>query len=1749
MTTSTRRIWAGLRGGLAKTLATAVVLLGTCSLAVAQGGAEGTTPPFLKPGLPAGTYPLSGFDSVNLFNGNLNFHLPLMDVAGRGGARIPVMKKIEARWRVVTDVPCSPCSPAFYPTYNWWTGYTVGYGPGTMEGRPSTFGTKFCTFGEEIPDKSLLRLTFTTSDGTEYELRDQLTDGAPQPIPDYPNCPNYPWFDRGTVFVTADGSSATFFSCAPDGTPIPLHDSDPVIPSGFLLVRDGTRYRIDGSLVTWMQDRNGNRITFFYEHTDWQGNPDGRVTRIIDSLNRQVTISYDVPAGAPFGTCDEISFQGFGEDNRKVRVSKDLMSNVLRSGFVIRTYHDLFPNFSGSSYTPFDESVTSAVWLPDGRSYKFYYNDYGELSRVVLPTGGAVEYDWGEGMINALTGGYTGRGGIYRRVLERRVYPNGASGVSFASKETYSVPETYVNGDLGPPPNVGYVVVKQFDSNLNLLTASNHYFNGSAVYNPNEDNNGVGFYWPWNNGKEYKTEALDTDGSTVLQRVEHTFDQTAPPWWNPSGCTECIPPTNNPRITQTLTTWVQTNQVAKQSYSYDQYNNKTVIQEFDYGTGSPPANPKRRTEIDYVIIGETNEIDYTGSSIATNVNTLPYLRSLPKEQRVYAVSATGSTTLAAQTHFYYDAAALMARPSITGWQSPVTTARGNLTSTTRWLNTGGSITTSMLYDIAGNAVSVTDARNNSTSFDFSDRFGTPDDDSRLNDQNPVELTGGLHTYAFTTKITNAMTHELYIQFDYYVGKPINSEDTNGMVTSVSYDDSLDRPTEVILGRVTGDPTSPQRRRTRYTYNDTSRLITTESDQTALQDAALKTEILYDGLGRPVDSRQYAPEGVIHATQSFDAIGRVSQTPNPYIATSEATYGTTVTSYDALGRVKRVETFNGSGASTGAVTTDYSESRVLVTDQAGKQRISKTDGLGRLTDVWEIRSADTVTGTEPVTFPNHPEVAAGYRTKYSYDALDDLTQVKQQIGTTGTTQTRTFVYDGLKRLTSAFNPESGSVSYTYDENSNLKTKLDARSITTTYAYDTLNRVTSRTYTNDPQNTPAVAYKYDGQSLPTNAPGTSLFDRGFSTGRLVAVTYGGTSAGNYTGYDRLGRANVSVQQSDSQNYRFTYEYDLASEMTSEVYPSGRTIANAYDVAGRLTSVDGQKTGESNKTYASQFSYAAHGAVAAMQLGNGKWEHTTFNSRLQPIQIGLGTSATDSSLLMLDYGYGPTSNNNGNVITQKITAPGLTLNQCYGYDSLNRLATAEERSGSNCTGTLQWKQAFSYDRYANRNFDVANTTANVLGPNPTISQTTNRFTSGQSYGYDGAGNLTSEPATSANGIVYDAENRQTQYTKTQQATNFYSYDGDGHRVKKIDSSGTTVFVYNVGGQLIAEYTSGPPTGSGTSYLTSDHLGSTRVVMKPDGSVARHDCLPFGEEISSTIGGRGSVAGYGALDSTRQRFTQKERDNESGLDYFLARYYSSAQGRFTSVDPHNPILDSEGKKEFTRYLSEPRNWNHYVYCWNNPLKFVDPTGQLSVPIAGLAAAVAEEEQRRQQQQRAVLIVGDAGLLDHNVGNNFVRAAETRAGELRQAGYTVNIERASTVGEFNEALTTNGTIDRVEYFGHGRSDMLFVGQGSGAETNIDASNISELDNRNLSPGATAVLNSCNSALGGEQSIGARMANELQRPTTGYDTTLSFSSNRNVHPGTRRHPSSGSTYMVPDRRDRAGRPDYRRSEITLRPGR
>jgi len=122
--------------------------------------------------------------------------------------------------------------------------------------------------------------------------------------------------------------------------------------------------------------------------------------------------------------------------------------------------------------------------------------------------------------------------------------------------------------------------------------------------------------------------------------------------------------------------------------------------------------------------------------------------------------------------------------------------------------------------------------------------------------------------------------------------------------------------------------------------------------------------------------------------------------------------------------------------------------------------------------------------------------------------------------------------------------------------------------------------------------------------------------------------------------------------------------------------------------------------------------------------------------------------------------------------------------------------------------------------------------------------------------------------------------------------------------------------------------PPVSVVEYYHLDALGSVRVVTDDIGQViARHDFLPFGEEWPSSTNAK-----------QKKLFTGHERDADTGLDYFGARYYRPQVGRFTTIDPAMTLDEN---------LVDPQRWNRYAYVLNNPLKYTDPDGKFPVAVA----------------------------------------------------------------------------------------------------------------------------------------------------------------------------------------------------------
>jgi RHS repeat-associated protein len=249
--------------------------------------------------------------------------------------------------------------------------------------------------------------------------------------------------------------------------------------------------------------------------------------------------------------------------------------------------------------------------------------------------------------------------------------------------------------------------------------------------------------------------------------------------------------------------------------------------------------------------------------------------------------------------------------------------------------------------------------------------------------------------------------------------------------------------------------------------------------------------------------------------------------------------------------------------------------------------------------------------------------------------------------------------------------------------------------------------------------------------------------------------------------------------------------------------------------------------------------------------------------------------------------------------------------------------------------WCQHYTYDAAGNRKMDQSY----LYGPSAwevaTFNTATNRIADAN-WHYDDTGNIT-KPPIGGQTIGYDAGNRQVSFCAQSETPcpnqwvagrTLYIYDGLGQRVARKDIYGNqTVFVYDAFGNLAAEYA---PTGAPvdrTQYVTVDNLGSTRLITGVNGT-ERHDYYPFGFEALGSW--RTTGLGYGTNNGIRQQYTGAEYDSESSLNFLQARYLSTPQGRFASVDPGNAGAA----------LGDPQSWNGYTYVGNNPLTFTDPSG-----------------------------------------------------------------------------------------------------------------------------------------------------------------------------------------------------------------
>ena len=466
-----------------------------------------------------------------------------------------------------------------------------------------------------------------------------------------------------------------------------------------------------------------------------------------------------------------------------------------------------------------------------------------------------------------------------------------------------------------------------------------------------------------------------------------------------------------------------------------------------------------------------------------------------------------------------------------------------------------------------------------------------------------------------------------------------------------------------------------------------------------------------------------------------------------------------------------------------------------------------------------------------------------------------------------------------------------------------------------------------------------------------------------------------------YDQEGRVSdkwIWTGNRREWDTHLAYEYNRLGEVITMMVEVGDPAVNTetlyqhyeYNLLGQLHKVYISTNGTQPSTPEVTYTYTPSGAIDNIVFDGGKQADYGYNIRDWVTSINSIGSPAGSFAAFYDYEV------NGNIRMSRFYNPDIHQNltghndyrYVYEYDALNRMSKADYEYGASGTQSDFFRvDNLSYDANGNikslrrRNETSAqidrlrydygtNNQLSAVHDSSGVNLGWDAFTS--SFGYDDNGNMISQSGKFTN-IAYDHRNLPIHFYMDSGAEFIANYNAEGQRIIKESSGGAWSFYVMDGMQTLAVLTqdglshmnlvgggtfgrieantSGAITTSNTRYYNiTDHLGSTREVVNNSGALAEtFDYYPFGLLMPGRNGG---------TNLTLEKFTGKERDTEAGLnlDYFRARYYDPALGRFLGVDPLGDEFPS---------------WSPYNYVGNDPVSFIDPTGLYRVHRAAYNA------------------------------------------------------------------------------------------------------------------------------------------------------------------------------------------------------
>ena len=618
---------------------------------------------------------------------------------------------------------------------------------------------------------------------------------------------------------------------------------------------------------------------------------------------------------------------------------------------------------------------------------------------------------------------------------------------------------------------------------------------------------------------------------------------------------------------------------------------------------------------------------------------------------------------------------------------------------------------------------------------------------------------------------------------------------------------------------------------------------------------------------------------------------------------------------------------------------------------------ESDGLGRLVGVTEhVRDGDGV---------------AAWPTRYTHDLNDKLAGILDS-----QSNLRVMRHDGLGRRIALHDINRGLLRFVFDDADNVVETLDAKQQRITYRYDGANRMVGEDYhdtgqwfsaghDHDPRqplsetNRPDVLYTYDSPSGPIDLGDGSTVLPANTMGFLTGVS--DPSGEEHISYDVRGRIAWEAKLLDASGataaHRTAMTYDSADRLTGIEYPDGIRVAYQYDARGRTNRIDSDQLG----AIVTARSHNAAGLPEQTTYGNGVVSSITYDPRLRPRMTANHSQSERSTFMDYRYRYDGASN----VLAiddqrQAIAGERFDNSQSFVYDDLYRLTGAVYHTGRlaltyDRTGNLTGRRFFAVDERALETSMPGRIdhggSAGVTGrigrsadePGP---QAPTSDESGRTYAYDANGNLARRGVET---LTWDFLDRLVAVEHPEYRVE-YVYDYTGRRVIKRVWNGPSPQRGPVSETHYVSPYFHVVDGTAQRYILDGETKLARVSV--DNSMVFYH-LDLVTSIGALTDALGSVAQISAFlpfgevrtrynaDSFREQtalveylFHQKERDRETGLLYFEARYMNPVAGRFTSVDP--AVLELP-----VGALETPQHLNGYGFAGNNSLRYSDSSGQ----------------------------------------------------------------------------------------------------------------------------------------------------------------------------------------------------------------